>query len=90
MKICIMATNENVAQVRAKAYESLPQLRDHQLLGFPASADGKEPITHWLCQLEATEELRDKLMSLKEISEMEVMGLKDFLESKNIQIVRRK
>lgn len=33
---------------------------------------------------------REKLLAIKELSEMEISGLKDFLESKNLKLVRRK
>lgn len=90
MKICIMATSENVEQVRATAYEKLPQLVGHNLLNYPASATGEEPVTHWICQLEAKKDLYDRLMQIKELSEMEASNLKDFLESKNLKLVKRK
>lgn len=50
---------------------------------------GEEPITHWVCQLEAKKELYEKLLSLKKFSEIEISNLKEFLESKNLKLVRK-
>lgn len=88
MKICILTTNENLAAVTAKAYEHLPQFAGQKILNYPLSASGNGPATHWGCQLEATPELREKLLNLKDLSEMEVMNFKPFIESKNLKIVR--
>lgn len=87
MKICIMATSENVEAVRATAYENLPQLAGHQLLSYPVSSNGEEPVTHWACQVEANEELREKLRALQDLSDMEEMSLKSLLKKKNLKLV---
>jgi hypothetical protein len=90
MKICIIATSENVEAIRATAYEKLPQLVGHQLLNFPASPTGELPATHWLCQLEATQELYDTLLSIKNNSVMETKSMKAYLESQDLKLVRSK
>ena len=88
MNICILVTDENVATVREAAVENLPQLRGHTILNIPLSESGEAPITHWFCTFKVSEEMYDKLMALKNLSEMEVSTSKEFLKKKNLKLVK--
>lgn len=89
MIICILATNENVEEVRAKGIEVLPQFSGHRLLGTPVSPTGLMPPTHWFCSFSVTPETFEKLMAVKNLSEMEESSSKSFLKERNLKQIRR-
>ena len=87
--ICILATSENVAAVREKAKEIFPEL-GQVILPYPLSATGEEPATHWFCESKISDELAEKILSNKVLSEMEVSTAKNFLREKGLKSIRRK
>ena len=89
MRLCILATNENVEAVRARAAENMPTMT--QILNFPVSSTGELPATHWFCNFKVSEAMYENLMSLKNLSEMEIHdNSKKFLEERNLKFIKSK
>jgi len=86
MKICILANNEHVEEIRIKARE-IAEFSKHKNLSIACSEDGELPATHWLCTFEASDGMSEKLLALKDKSEMELAEPKDFLRSRNLKII---
>ena len=90
MRICILASAENVETVRQTAKEKLPDLANVPLLNMPVSASGNLPATHWFCNFKVSQEMCDRLIAAKELSIMEVTDdWKRFLEDQGLKLVRR-
>jgi hypothetical protein len=89
MRICILATNENVEAVRLSAKEKIPELAPFPLLTIPASPTGELPATHWYCSFLASQEMTDRLMAIKTLSEMEITNnTKRILEEKGLKTIK--
>ena len=89
MRICILATAENVDTVRETARQNLPEFANHRMFDTPVSADGTMPATHWLCHFKVSQGMVDKLMALKNLSDMEVATPSEFLSDRNLKIIGR-
>jgi hypothetical protein len=90
MRVCILATDENVETVRATAKNNVPQLADLPVLTIPVSATGEMPVTHWFCNFLVSEETYTKLQEIKVLSEMEVTSTNNFLKDRNLKIIKRR
>lgn len=90
MTLCILATNENVEIARSNALAGMPAFNGHQLLSIPCSPTGEMPATHWFCQFIGSQEACDKLIALKQVTEMEIGEPAAFLNARNLKVIRRK
>lgn len=89
MYICILATNENVEAAREKA-KQIEIFQCHDALKIPVSETGEFPATHWFCTFRPEEDLKEKIMELQELTEIEMGKPKKFLESRNLKLVKDK
>lgn len=88
MRICILASDNIVDQVRKKAVE-VTNLSENLILRIPVSSNGENPPTHWFCNFKVSQEMHDKLVEVKELSEMEVRNdWKKFLEEHDLKIIK--
>jgi hypothetical protein len=88
MRINILATNENVENVRNTAAAHFEHLARRGFLTVPVSATGEYPATHWFCNFLISEEMHNKLMSLQNLSEMELGSVKMFLKNRGLKIIQ--
>lgn len=89
MRMCILVTNDNVEIARQRGDELIPSLNGQKLLNIPVSATGELPVTHWFCQFLVSEQMRDHLLSIKTVTEMEIADPIKFLNERNLKIIRR-
>jgi len=85
MYICILATNENAEAAREKA-KQIEIFQCHNALKIPVSETGELPATHWFCTFRPEEDLKEKIMELQELTEIEMGKPKKFLESRNLKL----
>jgi hypothetical protein len=90
MRLCILATDENVEAVRTTAKTNIPSLADLPVLTIPVSASGEMPATHWFCNFLVSKETHSKLMELKSLSEMEFASTSNFLKDRDLKIIKRR
>lgn len=88
MRICILAPDEHVEAIRETARNNFPQFLGKSLLHIPVSPTGELPITHWFCNFKISQEMYEKLINLRNLSEMEIYDFPHkFLDSKGLKIV---
>jgi len=88
MRLSILVTNEHVETVRQIAAENT-SLPPYAILAIPVSATGQEPATHWYCNFKVSQEMCDRLLSLQNLSEMEItMNWKKFLNTRSLQVIK--
>lgn len=89
MRLCILAPAEHVETIRQTAREN--GLDHKYMLTIPTSKTGEEPATHWFCNFKVSQEMCDKLLALKNLSEMEVTdNWQEFLKSQEVKLIRIK
>lgn len=90
MFICILATNENVEQVRERAKQIEKFAERADILKIPVSESGEAPATHWFCWFKPSEEVKEKIFELQDLSEVEISSPINFLEKKNLKRIDKK
>jgi hypothetical protein len=81
MRICILCEDSKLSQVREKLGKS-------NVLSIPVSESGMKPATHWFCTMVVSEEKANNLLAKKELTEMEITHPLDFLETRNLKMIR--
>lgn len=90
MYICILARDENVEEVREKAKNNVPEVSKHpQILQIPLSRTGLKPITHWFCTFKISPGLYERLISIRDLTEMDIANPKTFLNDRGLKFVDR-
>ncbi len=84
MRICILASNEHIEEVREKA-KTIPELATVKILKEGVSPTGKEPATHWFCSFNCPEGLLEKIKALQEYTIIERSGSSAFLEKHGLK-----
>jgi carboxypeptidase C (cathepsin A) len=88
MRMCILASDEHVETIRQTAKNN--GLVDMSLLTIPVSKTGELPATHWFCNFKVSETMRDKLLAMKNLSEMEETdNWQEFLNSRELKTCKK-
>jgi hypothetical protein len=78
MRICILCEEEKVSQAREK-------MKNDNILKIDLSPTGELPATHKLCVLAVTDEKAKKMIDSAELTTIEAMNPKEFLEKHNLK-----
>jgi len=78
MRICILCEESKVSQAREK-------MKSDNILNISLSPTGELPATHKLCVLAVTEEKAKQMMDSAELTIIESMNPKEFLEKHNLK-----
>jgi hypothetical protein len=82
MRICILCEESKVQQAREK-------MKNSEILKIDLSPTGELPATHKLCVMAVTEEKANQMMSSAELTIIEAMNPKEFLEKYNLKKIGR-
>jgi hypothetical protein len=85
MWLCILAKNENIEESRELAKAAFP---GHDSLKIPVSENGEFPETHWFCAFVASDEMKEKILSIQKFSEIELSNPIHFLEKRNLKRIK--
>lgn len=86
MVICILVLNEHLDSARESA-KKIPQFEKHTALAIPVSENADLPASHWFCSFNASDDVFEQIKNLQEFSEVVESDPKEFLQSKNLQII---
>jgi hypothetical protein len=78
MRICILCEESKVLQVREK-------MKNDNILKIDLSPTGELPVTHKLCVMAVPEEKAKEMMESAELTVIESMNPKEFLEKHNLK-----
>jgi hypothetical protein len=78
MRICILCEESKVSQTREK-------MKNDNILKIDLSPTGELPATHKLCVMAVTEEKAKQLMDSAELTIIEAMNPREFLEKHNLK-----
>jgi hypothetical protein len=78
MRICILCEESKVLQAREK-------MKNDNILKMDLSPTGELPSTHKMCVMAVTEEKAKKMMDSAELTIIESMNPKEFLEKYNLK-----
>ena len=78
MRICILCEESKVLQVREK-------MKSDNILNIDLSPTGELPATHKFCVMAMSEDRAKKLMDSAELTIIEAMNPKEFLEKHNLK-----
>ncbi len=78
MRICILCEESKVQQAREK-------MKNSDILKIDLSPTGELPATHKLCVLAVTEEKAKEMIASAELTIIEAMNPKEFLEKHNLK-----
>jgi hypothetical protein len=78
MRICILCEEGKVLQVREK-------MKSDNILRIDLSPTGELPATHKFCVMAMSEDRAKKLMDSAELTIIEAMNPKEFLEKHNLK-----
>ena len=78
MRICILCEESKVLQAREK-------MKNDNILKIDLSPTGELPATHKLCVLAVTEEKAKQMIDSAELTTIEAMSPKEFLEKHNLK-----
>ncbi len=78
MRICILCEEGKVLQAREK-------MKNDNILKIDLSPTGELPATHKFCFMAVTEEKAKQLINSAELTIIEAMGPKEFLEKHNLK-----
>jgi hypothetical protein len=78
MRICILCEESKVLQAREK-------MKNDNILRIDLSPTGELPATHKLCVLAVTEEKAKQMIDSAELTTIEAMNPKEFLEKHNLK-----
>ena len=82
MRICILCEESKVQQAREK-------MKNSEILKVDLSPTGELPATHKLCVLAVTEEKAKEMIDSAELTIIEAMHPKEFLEKHNLKKIGR-
>ncbi len=80
MRICILCEESKVSQAREK-------MKNDNILKIDLSPTGELPATHKFCFMAVTDEKAKQLIASAELTVIEAMGPKEFLEKHNLKKV---
>ena len=78
MRICILCEDSKLQQAREK-------MKNDNILKIDLSPTGELPATHKLCVLAVTDEKAKKMIDSAELTTIEAMNPKEFLEKHNLK-----
>ena len=78
MRICILCEESKVLQAREK-------MKNDNILKIDLSPTGELPATHKLCVLAVTDEKAKQMIDSAELTTIEAMNPKEFLEKHNLK-----
>ena len=78
MRICILCEESKVSQAREK-------MKNDNILKIGLSPTGELPATHKMCVLAVTEERAQEMINSAELTIIEAMNPKEFLEKHNLK-----
>ena len=78
MRICILCEESKVIQAREK-------MKNDNILKIDLSPTGELPATHKLCVLAVTDEKAKQMIDSAELTTIEAMNPKEFLEKHNLK-----
>ena len=78
MRICILCEESKVLQAREK-------MKNDNILKIDLSPTGELPATHKLCVLAVTDEKAKKMIDSAELTTIEAMNPREFLEKHNLK-----
>ena len=78
MRICILCEESKVLQVREK-------MKNDNILNIDLSSTGELPATHKMCVMAVPEYKAQQMISSAELTIIEVMNPKEFLEKHNLK-----
>ena len=78
MRICILCEVSKLSQVREK-------MKNDNILNIDLSPTGELPVTHKLCVMAVPEGRAKEMMDSAELTIIEVMNPKEFLEKHNLK-----
>ncbi len=78
MRICILCEESKVQQAREK-------MKNSEILKIDLSPTGELPATHKLCVLAVTEEKAKQMIDSAELTIIEAMHPREFLEKHNLK-----
>lgn len=78
MRICILCEEGKVLQARQK-------MNNNNILKIDLSETGEMPATHKFCVMAVSEDKAKKLIESAELTIIEAMGPKEFLEKHNLK-----
>jgi hypothetical protein len=82
MKICILCEESKVIQAREK-------MKNKNILSIDLSPTGELPATHKFCSMSVSEEKANRLLKSAELTIMEIMEPKEFLEKYNLKKIHK-
>jgi len=82
MRICILCEESKVQQAREK-------MKNSDILKIDLSPTGELPATHKLCVLAVTEEKAKEMIDSAELTIIEAMHPREFLEKHNLKKIGR-
>jgi hypothetical protein len=82
MRICILCEESKVSQAREK-------MKNDNILKIDLSPTGELPSTHKLCVMAVPEERAKELMDSAELTIIEAMNPKEFLEKHGLKKIGR-
>lgn len=82
IRICILCEDSKLIEVREK-------MKTDDILKIDLSPTGDLPSTHKLCVMSVTEEKGKQMMDSAELTIIEEMGPKEFLEKHNLKKIGR-
>jgi len=82
MRICILCEESKVQQVREK-------MKNSEILKVDLSPTGELPATHKLCVLAVTEEKAKEMIDSAELTIIEAIHPREFLEKHNLKKIGR-
>lgn len=83
MRLCILCEDTHVENVRKRC---TPFIKDSMKIGV--SENGQDPITHWFCFMNVSEDIYDRIIGMKKYSIMESIPPSEFLKKWNMKIVK--
>jgi hypothetical protein len=82
MRICILCEESKVSQVREK-------MKNDNILNIDLSPTGELPVTHKMCVMAVTEHKAQEMIDSAELTIIEAMNPKEFLEKHNLKKIGR-
>ena len=78
MRICILCEESKLSQVREK-------MKNDNILNIDLSPTGELPVTHKMCVMALPEDKAQEMISSAELTIIEAMNPKEFLEKHNLK-----
>lgn len=78
MRICILCEESKLTQVREK-------MKSDNILNINLSPTGELPVTHKMCVMAVTEQKAQEMINSAELTIIEAMNPKEFLEKHNLK-----